>query len=179
MESLTSLGIETLPLDIQSESSINDCAKKISRLDILINNAGAANTMPIADLSIPEARKLFDSNVWGHIAITQAFLPLLLKSPKAIVVNHTSVGAGLDISFQAVYNPSKAAMFSEILRLELQPFGILVVELRTGGVKTNVVKNVRVRQPKLPEGSIYTPAKELIERALAGEGFEGLGITAE
>lgn len=94
MESLTALGIETLLLDIQSESSIEDCAKKVPRLDILINNAGAQYTMPIADISIPEAKKLFDLNVWGNIAMTQAFLPQLLKSSKAIVVNHTSVGAG-------------------------------------------------------------------------------------
>ena len=181
MRSLTSLNIETLQLDIQSELSIKDCAKKVTSLDILINNAGAQYTMPIADLSIPEAKKLFDLNVWGHVAMTQAFLPLLLKSPKAIIVNHTSVGAGIAIPFQAAYNASKAAMsmLTDTLRLELQPFGISVVELRTGGVKTDIVKNVQARQPELPPGSIYTPAKERVEKSLRIEWVEGTGIPAE
>ena len=174
MASLTAVGIETLPLDIQSSTSIEDCAKKIPRLDILVNNAGASYTMPITDISIPEAKELFDINVWGHMAMTQAFLPPLLKSPKAIVVNHTSTGVHLSIPFQSVYNASKAAMsrFSDTLRLELQPFGIAVVELKTGGVKTNVVNNVRAKQPELPESSIYQPAKDQVEKALRCEYFE-------
>ncbi|KAK3701342.1 hypothetical protein LTR37_015564 [Vermiconidia calcicola] len=183
MKSLEALGIETLPLDIQSDPSIEACAKQISRLDILINNAGGQMTMPIADLSILEAKKLFDLNVWGHIAMTQAFLPLLLKSPKAIIANHTSVGAGMAIPWQSIYNTSKAAlsMFSDTLRLELQPFDIAVVNLRTGSVKTNVVKNLQAREPQLPEGSIYAPARELMEKALRIDwvDFEKTGVTAE
>lgn len=179
MTTLSSLGIETLTLDIQSESSIEDCAKKIFHLDILINNAGASYTMPISDISIPEAKKLFDLNVWGYIAVTQAFLPQLLKSPKAIVANHTSVGSGTSIPFQSVYNASKAAMsmFSDTLRLELQPFDIAVVNLKTGGVSTNVVKNVQSQHPTLPEESIYAPAKDLVESALRLEWTDKRGIT--
>lgn len=181
MSSLTTLGIETLVLDVQSPSSIQACASTISGLDILMNNAGASYTMPISDISIPEAKDIFDLNVWGQIAVTQAFLPLLLKSPQGMIVNHTSVGATMSIPFQAVYNASKSAMsrFSDTLRLELQPFGVSVVELRTGGVKTNVVKNVQAKQPVLPEMSIYSPAKKVVEKALRVEYFDGMGISAE
>ena len=93
-----------------------------------------------------------------------------------MIVNHTSIGAGLTIPFQGVYNASKSAMsrFSDTLRLELQPFGIEVVELRTGGVKTNILNNVRTAQrPKLPEGTIYKAAREAIDRTLTGEWAEG------
>ena len=181
MAGLTSIGIETLPLDIQTESSIQACVTKISDLDILINNAGAMYTMPLSDLSIPRAKGLFDINVWGNIAVTQAFLPLLLKSTKPVVVNHTSAGAGMVIPFQSAYNASKAAMsvMSNAMRLELNAFGITIVELRTGGVKTNIAKNVQAQQPQLPDGSIYTPAKELVEKALMYEWFEGMGVTPE
>ena len=92
-----------------------------------------------------------------------------------MIVNHTSIGAGLTIPFQGVYNASKSAMsrFSDTLRLELQPFGIEVVELRTGGVKTNILNNVRTAQrPKLPESTIYEAAREGIERTLTGEWAE-------
>ena len=181
MASLSSLAIQTLPLDIQSDSSIEDCVKQIPHLDILLNNAGAMYTMPIADISVPEAKTIFDINVWGNIILTQAFLPLLLKSKQPIIVNHTSTGVGVSIPFQAVYNASKAAMsrFSDTMRLELEGFGIKVIELRTGGVKTNVVNNLRENQTRLPQGSIYTPAKEQMEKSLRGEYFDGRGISPE
>lgn len=181
MKQLASLGIETLTLDVQSESSIAACVSKLSGLDILINNAGAQFLMPVVDVSISEAKTLFDLNVWAHIAMTQAFLPLLLKSSKGILVNQTSVGAVTTLPFQAVYNASKAAlaMFSDSLRLELQPFGITVVDLRTGVIKTNLIKNMQEsKQPSLPKNSIYEPAKEAVEKALRQEGFEDTGMPA-
>ncbi|KAF2493741.1 NAD(P)-binding protein [Lophium mytilinum] len=183
MAHLTSLGISTLTLDVQSASSIAACVNQIPSLDMLVNNAGAQYTMPIADLSIPEAKELFDLNVWSYIAVTQAFLPLLLKAERGMVVNQTSVGAVTTIPFQGVYNASKAAtaMLSDTLRLELQPFGITVVDLRTAIVKTNLVKNLNeAKQPSLPDGSIYEPAREVVEKALRQEGFdENAGMKAE
>lgn len=183
MAELADLGITTLELDVQSRTSIAACLQQVPRLDILINNAGASYTMPIADIDIDEARKLFETNVWGCIAVTQAFLPLLMKSSKALVVNHTSVGAGMSIPFQGVYNASKAAMsmISETMRLELEGFGISVVNLKTGGVQTNIVKNIQSRTPRLPEESIYSPAREAVESALRSEWVEkrGMGIPAD
>lgn len=181
MQDLKDLGIETLRLDIQSDASIQECASKIESLDILINNAGGMYTMPIADLDIAEAKKMFDLNVWGNIQLTQTFLPLLLKSPKAMVVNHTSTGADISIPFQSVYNASKAAMsrFSQIMRLELQAFDITVIELKTGGVKTNIMNNLQAKSPTLPENSIYAPAKDVLNTSLRVEWFGSMGIPAE
>jgi 1-acylglycerone phosphate reductase len=121
MTQLASLGIETFVLDIQSDSSIANCISKLSsrNLDILVNNAGASASMPISDLSLPEAKKIFDVNVWSQLAVTQAFLPLLLKS-KGIIVNQTSVVSTTAVPFQSAYGASKAAMamFSDSMRLE-------------------------------------------------------------
>lgn len=101
--------------------------------------------MPVVDLSIPEAKKMLDLNVWYYIAVTQAFLRLLLKSIKGMIVNQTSAAGCTTIPFQAVYNASKAAimMSSDTLRLEPQPFGITVVDLMTAVVQTNLVRNMR------------------------------------
>ena len=98
MKGLASLSIETLILDVQSESSIKACVSKLSSLDILVNNAGATFLMPIVDVNIAEAKKIFDLNVWSYIAVTQAFTPLLLRS-KGIIVNQTSVGGSTTIPF--------------------------------------------------------------------------------
>ena len=182
MSNLASLGIEVLTLNVESESSIAACVGKLSSLDILVNNAGAQYLMPVSDISIPDAKRLFDLNVWAHIAVTQAFLPLLLQSRSGLIVNQTSVSACTAVPFQSVYSASKAAfaMLSDTLRLELQPFGINVVDLRTGLVKSNLIGNVQHSQKNLlPEGSLYTPAKETVEKALRQEAFIGQGMLSD
>ncbi|KAI1779306.1 hypothetical protein F4818DRAFT_404113 [Hypoxylon cercidicola] len=167
---LTSLGIETLALDVQSESSIAECAKKVPSLDILVNNAGQQHPSPISDMNIPEAKDLFDINVWAPVAVIQGFLPLLLKSSSPVIANNTSVTAVVTLPFQAAYNASKAAltMITDCLRLELQPWGVKVVDLKTGAVGTKIMSNARSHKLELPEGSIYEPAKETVEKALRG-----------
>jgi 1-acylglycerone phosphate reductase len=175
MKSLEAMGISTLTLDVLSSSSIADCVKQVPSLDILVNNAGAIYNMPLSDISIEEAKKLFDLNVWSYIEVMQAFLPLLLKS-KGMVVNHTSVSANATIPFQSAYNASKAAtaMFSDTMRLELGAFGIKVVELKSGSVKSTIYQtnNKRAEGKWLPEGSIYEPAREAVENAMGAKQIE-------
>ena len=196
---LAAAGIETLALDVTLASSIESAVSAVSSslpdskgLDMLINNAGGSYTMPVADLSLDSAKKLFDLNVWAQIAVAQAFLPLLLKSAispassqpfQAMIVNHTSVGSVTAFPFQAVYNASKAAlaMLSATMRLELAPFGIRVVDLKTAGVRTNIISNnsFNADAERLPEDSIYGPAREVVEKAMSQKGLSGFGVTAE
>ena len=184
MQQLAEQGIQTLALDVQSESSIAICFSKVPQLDILINNAGAMMTMPVSDTSILQAKKLFDTNVWSVLAVTQAFLPLLLQS-KGIIVNHTSAASTLAVPFGGAYGASKAAaaMFSDTLRLELGVFGVQVVDMKTGIVgPTNLMKNntsklkVEKSASLLPANSIYQPAKALVEKTLVREGFKPRGM---
>ena len=125
--------------------------------------------------------RLFDLNVWLHITVIQALMPLLLQSSDSMIVNHTSSASLITIPWSGAYSASKAAMamLSDTLRLELQPFNIKVVDLKTALVKTKILQNFRASQEsKLPETSIYWPAKEAVERNLRQEDFEP-GITAE
>ncbi|KAK8071210.1 short-chain dehydrogenase [Apiospora hydei] len=189
-------GIETLPLDVQSASSIEACVSRIKRLDILVNNAGTMMTMPLADVSIPQAKGIFDTNVWGVLAVTQAFLPLLLESARrqsggGIIAVNTSVASVVAAPFLGVYSASKAAMamFCDTLRLELAVFGLHVVELKTGAVGPTKLPagrpdyQWRRRQgasgsgsssapPILPDKSIYAPAREVVE-GLLRRGYDG------
>ena len=202
---LAAQGIETLALDVTSASSIASAVSSVSSslpdgkgLDMLINNAAGNYTMPIADVSMDAARELFDLNVWSQVAVTQAFLPLLLRSTttttttsssagghptQAMIVNHTSVGSLVALPFQGIYNASKAglAMLSETMRLELSAFGIRVVDLKTAAVRTNLISNnnVNAHAERLPGGSIYGPAREVVEKAMSQEGLSERGITAE
>jgi 1-acylglycerone phosphate reductase len=202
LSTLAAQGIETLALDVTLASSIASAASSVSSslpdgkgLNMLINNAAGNYTMPIADVSLDKARKLFDLNVWSQVAVTQAFLPLLLRSTttttssasdrptQAMVVNHTSVGSVTAIPFQGIYNSSKAAlaMLSETMRLELSPFGIRVIDLKTAGVRTNLISNnnFNADAERLPGDSIYGQAREVVEKAMSQEGLVERGITAE
>jgi 1-acylglycerone phosphate reductase len=180
MRALASLGIRTLVMDVQSESSIAACVAKVPGLDILVNNAGAVDTSPIVDADISKGKELFDLNVWSYVAVTQAFLPLLLRSANAMIVNQTSTQAVTVVPFAGIYGASKAAVgiITQNLRLELQPFNIKVIEMRTGEVQTNIIKNFQKnRASPLPRGSIYTPAKAILENI--ADKFDGMGPTVE
>ncbi|KAL7787161.1 NAD(P)-binding protein [Trichoderma ceciliae] len=183
MKELTAQGIQTLTLDVQSESSIAECLSKVPRLDILVNNAGTMMTMPVVDTSIEKAKNMFDSNVWAPLSMIQACLPLLLES-KGMIVNNTSIGAFLASPFGGAYSASKAAlaMITETLRLEMEAFDIKVIDLRTGIVgPTNLLQNNTSLQggrsvPILPENSIYEPARELVESVIRRDGFKRTGM---
>lgn len=210
LSSLASEGIETLSLDVTSASSIASAVDAIERslaslegaggasgsagLDILINNAGGHYTAPISDASITSAKALFDLNVWAQLAVTQALLPLLLKSRNEtedglavpMIVNHTSVGSVAALPFQGIYSASKAAFarLSDAMRLEFAPLGIRVVELKTAMVITNFINNsqnnnVQGKALQLPDGSLYEAAREVVEEVMSQDQFNGRGITAD
>jgi 1-acylglycerone phosphate reductase len=123
--------------------------------------------MPVSDLSIAEAKKLFDLNVWSYLAVTQAFLPQILES-KGIIVNQTSVSSACTVPFQGTYNASKAAIatYSDTQRFELAPFGVRVIDLKTGAVRSNINDGPK---PRLPKDSIYAPAREAVEKSMSME----------
>lgn len=201
LSALAEQGIKTLVLDVTSTSSIASAVSAVSSLpdgrglNMLVNNAAGSYTMPIADVSLDAAKELFDLNVWSQVAVTQAFLPLLLKSTttasvggnplthQAMIVNHTSIGSVVALPFQGIYNASKAAlaMLTETMRLELSPFGIRVVELKTAGVRTNIISNsnYNANADRLPAGSIYAPARDVLDKAMSQEAMSGNGVTAE
>lgn len=179
MSSLKTMGIDTLTLDVVSDASVEAAVDQVSALtdgslDILINNAGAGYYIPLMDASLTEMQKLFDLNVIAAVRVTQRFLPLLLKSGAgALLVNNTSVAGTMTMPWQGAYNASKAAMamVSDTLRLELKPFGIKVVDLKTGVVQSHFYDNVTAsaQVALLPEDSLYGAARDKIESFIKGE----------
>lgn len=84
--------------------------------------------MPILDVDLEPARKVFDTNFFGRVAVTQAFAPLLIAS-KGTIVNIGSISGVTPTPWSGMYNACCAAvhMWSDTLRLELSPFGVRVV----------------------------------------------------
>jgi NAD(P)-dependent dehydrogenase (short-subunit alcohol dehydrogenase family) len=89
--------VTVLALDVTDSSSIASAVESVAKvtggkgLDILVNNAGIGYTMPLVDTDIEEGKRLFDTNVWGALAMTKAFMDLLVQASGA-VVNISSVG---------------------------------------------------------------------------------------
>ncbi|CAN8101644.1 unnamed protein product [Discula destructiva] len=181
MKELSKTGIETLALDIVSAQSIAACVAEIPSLDILVNNAGLCYSMPMSDVNIDEAKKIFDLNVFAQIAVTQAFLPMLFKST-GMLVNQTSVVGSVVGPFQAIYNASKAAMsmISDCQRLEPEPFGVKVIDLKTGAVETNLMDNqAALTTMTIPKGCIYEPAREAVKSAMRHDKMIEVGVPAD
>lgn len=134
---------------------------------VAVTNNDAGYSLPLLDTNVDEARKLFDVNVFGVIAVTQAFTPLLMAS-KGTVINIGSIAGMIPMYWNGYYNASKAAinLLTDNLRLELAPFHIKVILVVTGGVHSRFFEN----QPSitLPDNSYYAPAREEIEFAAGG-----------
>ena len=97
--------IEVLPLEVTSQGSIDECVAKVKEttgrrgLDILVNNAGVGFIMPLLDTDIEDSKKLFDVNVWGVLAVTQAFAPMLIEA-RGTVLNISSLAGAVRMAWQ-------------------------------------------------------------------------------
>ena len=155
-------GVIPVLLDVEDRPSIKTAAEQItaqvapSGLDGLVNVAGIGMVRPLEYATERDMQKIFDVNVFGQIAVIQAFLPLLRRN-RGRIVNISSVGAHIAIPFGGLLNASKSAfgILSDTLRLELHPFGIRVITLEPGSIATPAVEktlgNVEGVIAELPE----------------------------
>lgn len=164
MQSLAEAGIETLSLDVTDSASIRKAKAAIaertgSSLNILVNNAGLAYASAASDISMDRVRALFDVNLFGAMSLVQEFLPLLIASGDARIVQISSLAGLMPVPFNSAYNASKAALlsFGDTLRVELSPFGVKVINIASGNVESNIMKGAPT---SLPPGSIYQPINE-------------------
>lgn len=176
---LAALGIETLPLEATSSDSIAALKAEISsrtggKLDFLVNNAGRNYTVPALEVEMQEIEATFAVNVFAVMSMTQAFAPLLIESEGTVAMIGSLAGV-MPYTFGSVYCASKAALhgYTDTLRLELKPFGVRVVNVVTGGVKSQIARTSRT----LKRDSIYLPVEKDYERRLTHS--QSLGMETE
>jgi short-subunit dehydrogenase len=123
--------------------------------------------MPILDSDLSKARQMFEVNIFGIVAVVQGFSPLLIRS-KGTIINIGSANGFAPIPWIRLYNASKAAAnhLTDILRQEMVPFGVKVILVISGVVKTNFFNDETGQT--LPENSLYLPAKATIKEILSG-----------
>ena len=142
MEALRSRGAEVLPLDLADQESRVQLADVISRrvgaLDALVNNAGYGETGPVETMPIERARAMFEVNVFGLIALTQLLLPSMRERRRGRIVNLSSIAGRFVTPGAGWYGASKHALegISDALRLELHSFGLQVVLVEPGLIRT-------------------------------------------
>lgn len=179
LTALAAMGLDTLSLDVNDDASIAAVMSRIEveagRLDLLINNAGFSQVGAVVDLTREDLRKQYETNVISPVAMTRAALPLLRAAQaahgKAVVANVGSIVGLFTTPFAGAYSSSKAALhaLSDGLRMELAPFGIQVVMIQPGGVRSAFGDHAE-EAIRLPADSVYRPVEKGIRaRAQAGQ----------
>ena len=162
--------IQCHELDVTDSSSIQTLRSKILKLDILINNAGSLYiAAPLIECDIDKFKQIYETNVFGTLAMVQAFSPLLIEA-KGILVNHGSVLGVMNVAFCGPYATSKAALahLSDTLRVELAPFGVSVMHLITSEVKAGMAPAVTGIDHKLPDNTRYELVRKEVEHCVSG-----------
>lgn len=120
--------LRVLPLDITDAQSIQHLVEVAGPIDVLVNNAGFGAGSPVELTPMATARELFETNTFGTLAMTQAFLPQFRQRGAGVIVNVTSSVTLKALPLVGIYSASKAAVnaFTASLAAEVEPFGVRV-----------------------------------------------------
>jgi NAD(P)-dependent dehydrogenase (short-subunit alcohol dehydrogenase family) len=162
------LPIKVVQLDVTENASVNNAIQTIAseagRIDVLVNNAGYGLGGAFEDLLVEEIKDLYETNVFGPIRVTQAVLPIMRKQRSGIIVNLSS-GAGLfGYPGGSAYVSSKFAIegLSESMAYELEQFGIKVVLIEPGFIKTNFASAMVIAKKAQDPSSPYSQMMQKI-----------------
>ncbi|XP_044470430.1 short-chain dehydrogenase PC-15-like [Mangifera indica] len=183
MEELSSERIETIELDVTSDKSVSSAVEKIisqyGHIDILINNAGIGSTGPLAELPLNTIRQAWEINTMGQLRLVQQVVPHMASRRSGSIVNIGSVVGRVATPWAGSYCASKAAVdaMSNTLRLELRPFGINVVLVLPGAIRSNLGSN-NVERLRNYDWKLYKDFTDSIaERAKASQGSKATDAT--
>ena len=138
---LKDLGVIPIQMDVNDDASmvagVNAVLQAEGRIDVLVNNAGYGYFGAIENVSMEEARRQIEVNVFGLGRLTQLVIPHMRQQGSGRIVNIASIAGKLAIYFGGWYHVSKFAVegFSDALRMEMKPFGIDVVVIEPGAIR--------------------------------------------
>jgi NAD(P)-dependent dehydrogenase (short-subunit alcohol dehydrogenase family) len=163
------LPIKVVQLDVTKDKSVDNAIQTIAseaagRIDVLVNNAGYGLVGAFEDLSMEEIKDLYETNVFGLIRVTQAVLPIMRERQSGIIVNLSS-GAGIfGYPGGSAYVSTKFAVegLTESIAYELGPFGIKVVLIEPGFIKTNFANSMVIARKAQEPSSPYSQMMQKI-----------------
>lgn len=169
MQSLEDEGLQLLKLDVtdplQIKAAVDKAVETFGRIDLLVNNAGYGLIAPTMDISAGELHRQLNTNVSGVIHMVQVVAPVMKAQGGGTIVNVGSISGIAPTPFSGAYCASKAAIhaWSDVLRMELKPFGIRVVTVQPGGIVTDFGKNcVKSVQNTFRNDSWYAPVEKFV-----------------
>jgi NAD(P)-dependent dehydrogenase (short-subunit alcohol dehydrogenase family) len=164
------LKINVLELDVDDENSIKNAIQKIldekQRIDVLVNNAGWALWGCVEDVSVDEFKSQFDTNFFSIVRLIQEVGPTMREHGSGSIVNISSVAGRIGFPTSPAYISSKFALegLSESLRLEMAPFGVNVIIIEPGVIKTNFMKNMKMAK----KSELDTVYKDITAKVVSG-----------
>ena len=162
-------------MDVTDEDSITAGVQQIlaeaGRIDVLVNNAGYGSYGALEDVPLEEARRQFEVNVFGAARLTQLVLPAMRAQRSGTIVNITSMGGKIYTPFGAWYHATKFALeaVSDCLRLEIKPFGIDVVVIEPGAIRTEWAGIAADHLRETSGGGAYAAQAEAVAAAFRSE----------
>jgi NAD(P)-dependent dehydrogenase (short-subunit alcohol dehydrogenase family) len=163
------LPLEVLRLDVTDDKSVKDVintiAVKQKRIDVVVNNAGYGSIGAVEDFSIDEIKAQFETNFFGAIRVIQYVLPIMREQRSGVIVNISSIGGRIAFPFSPSYASTKFALegLSEALQYEVDQFGIKVILVEPGIIKTNFPDNILKAKRAADPASPYS---ELLQRRI-------------
>jgi NAD(P)-dependent dehydrogenase (short-subunit alcohol dehydrogenase family) len=177
MVGLEQAGITTFAMDVTDDASMTRGIERVlgehGRIDVLVNNAGYGSYGAVENVPIDEARRQFEVNVFGLARLVQLVTPGMRERGEGRIINISSVGGKFYEPLGAWYHATKFAVegFSDSLRLELAPYGIRVVIVEPGPIRTEWNELARAHLVSSSAGTPYEHQAEGVRaRMAAGDG---------
>ena len=178
MEPLRKEGIKTIQMDVTDSQSMASGVQTVidseGRVDVLVNNAGYGYFGAIENVTMEEARRQVEVNVFGLAALCKLVLPHMRQQGSGRIINTSSIAGKMVIPYGGWYHVSKYSVeaLSDALRMEMKPFGVDVVMIEPGGIKTDWGI---IAAKHLAESSVNTPYEQeaLREAELLKNGYSG------
>jgi NAD(P)-dependent dehydrogenase (short-subunit alcohol dehydrogenase family) len=167
------LPIRVAQLDVTEDRSINDAVHSIisdvGKIDVLVNNAGYGLNGAFEDLAMEEIKAQFETNLFGVIRVSQAVLPIMRKQNSGIIINISSAAGRFGYPGESAYVSTKFAIegLSESMEYELEPFGIRVVLVEPGPIRTNFADGMVAAKKSQDRISPYAEFMKKLNAVLA------------
>lgn len=164
--------LRPIALDVNEPASVARMAAEVFDstggygLDAVVNNAGIAIAGALADAGDEEIRLQFETNVFGLMAVTRAFLPKMMERRSGRIVNVSSSGGQMSLPLVGAYHATKFAVeaLSDALRWEVHPFGIRVSVIAPGPIRTEFGDKLLSSTDRVPADSAYRPVFDRADR---------------
>jgi NAD(P)-dependent dehydrogenase (short-subunit alcohol dehydrogenase family) len=159
--------VRTLLLDVDDEAAAPAFAKaaveSFGAVDVLVNNAGYFQMGPLESSSMEQIHRQFQTNVFGLLALTQAFLPVFREQGSGVVINIASIGAEGGYPYTSAYSASKSAVLtiSEALNIEMLGFGVQVKAVLPGQHSTRIFS--KIDRPEITVEAYEAPIKAFFD----------------